>query len=161
MDNGPKGCDADAITEVELKQIVVRAINIVLDNKDEIIRRLEQNIESVLSLEDSNSIESINRKLEETQEELLKLANAHKDYTELLAKIEDLREQKKKIHVDKAEREALKLRIAEMRDYLENQIDVIEEYDDSLVRRMIEKITFFDDYFTFEFKSGVSIDIRR
>ncbi len=48
-----------------------------------------------------------------------------------------------------------------MRDYLENQIDVIEEYDDSLVRRMIEKITFFDDYFTFEFKSGVSIDIRR
>lgn len=41
--------------------------------------------------------------------------------------------------VDKAEREALKLRIAEMRDYLENQIDVIEEYDDSLVRRMIEK----------------------
>ena len=37
----------------------------------------------------------------------------------------------------------------------------IEEYDETLVRRMIEKITVYEDRFTVEFKSGTSVDVKR
>jgi hypothetical protein len=34
------------------------------------------------------------------------------------------------------------------------------EFDEDLVRRLIEKINVFSDHFTVEFKSGVSVDIK-
>ncbi len=40
---------------------------------------------------------------------------------------------------EKAEREGLKTRIKEMQEFLENQTDRISEYDEQLVRKMIEK----------------------
>lgn len=49
--------------------------------------------------------------------------------------------------------------VYEMKQYLKEQTEQIQEYDDSLVRRMIEKITVYDDRFTIKFKSGTSVDI--
>lgn len=49
---------------------------------------------------------------------------------------------------EKAEREGLKMRINEMQEFLENQTDRIGEYDEQLVRKMIEKITIYDDKIT-------------
>lgn len=37
----------------------------------------------------------------------------------------------------------------------------IEEYDENLVRRMVEKITVYEEKFTIEFKSGMSVDVGR
>lgn len=48
-----------------------------------------------------------------------------------------------------------------MKDFLENQTDRISEYDEQLVRKMIEKITIYDDKFVIEFKSGTSLGVRR
>jgi site-specific DNA recombinase len=36
---------------------------------------------------------------------------------------------------------------------------LLEEYDEQLVRRLIEKITVYDDKLTVEFKSGTMIDV--
>ena len=63
--------------------------------------------------------------------------------------------------VENAEREGLKQRIAEMQQFLAEQTEQIEEYDEILVRRMIEKITVYEDRFTVEFKSGTSVDVKR
>lgn len=63
--------------------------------------------------------------------------------------------------VENAEREGLKQRIAEMQQFLAEQTKQIEEYDETLVRRMIEKITVYEDRFTVEFKSGTSVDVKR
>ena len=35
----------------------------------------------------------------------------------------------------------------------------VTEYDDSLVRRLIERITVYDDHFSVEFKSGIEVDV--
>ena len=35
-----------------------------------------------------------------------------------------------------------------------------EEYDENLVRSLIERITVYDDHFTVEFKSGIEIIIQ-
>lgn len=140
---------------------MVRAINQILGGKDEMLETLEENIRTVLALGDDNSLESINERMEKLQKELLKTANAHKDYSDLADEIDRLREQKQNLMTKSAEREALKQRMAEMKEFLNEQIGKIEEYDESLVRRILEKVTIYDSYFTMEFKSGVSVDIRR
>jgi hypothetical protein len=42
---------------------------------------------------------------------------------------------------------------------LNEQSYELEEYDEQLVRRLIEKVTVFDNKLTVEFKSGVEIDV--
>ena len=62
---------------------------------------------------------------------------------------------------ENAEREGFKQRIAEMREFLVEQMEQIEEYDESIVRRMVEKITVYEEKFMVEFKSGTSVDVER
>ena len=63
--------------------------------------------------------------------------------------------------MDNAEREGVKQRISEMQQFLAEQTQDITEYDEQLVRRLIEKITVYEEKVTVEFKSGTSLDIRR
>ena len=161
VEHGPSCCDAPTVQETDLQNAVVKAINLVLGGKDEMLVALEENITTVFALGDDGSIESINAKLEELQKELLKRANAKKDYNDLADEIDRLRELKQDAMVENAVREGLKQRIAEMQQFLAEQTDEIEEYDETLVRRMIEKITVYEDRFTVEFKSGTSIDVER
>jgi len=37
----------------------------------------------------------------------------------------------------------------------------VTEYDEQMIRRLIEKIIVFDDKLIFEFKSGMIIEIKR
>lgn len=55
----------------------------------------------------------------------------------------------------------LRKRIEEMRQFLQTQSSRVTEYDEKMVRRLIEKITVFDYKFIFEFKSGMSIELKR
>ena len=71
-----------------------------------------------------------------------------------------LRELKQNALVENAEREGKRQRIDEMTDFLNEQSCELEEYDEQLVRRLIEKVTVFDDKLVIEFKSGVEIDIE-
>ena len=47
--------------------------------------------------------------------------------------------------MENAEREGLKQRIQEMREFLNNQPTEITGYDELLVRRLIEKVTVYED----------------
>lgn len=161
VEHGPGCCDAPTIQETDLQNAVVKAINMVLGGKDEMLEALETNIATVFALEDDSSLESISARLEELQKELLKRANAKQDYNDLADEIDHLRELKQNAMVENAEREGLKQRIAEMQQFLAEQTEQIEEYDETLVRRMIEKITVYEERFTVEFKSGTSVDVKR
>ena len=161
MEHGPECCDAPTVGETELQEAVIKAINMAHGGKDDMLVALEQNIASVLALEDESSMESINAKLEELQKELLKRANSKEDYNDLADEIDHLRELKQNAMAENAEREGLKQRIAEMHEFLAEQTEKIKEYDESLVRRMIEKVTVYEEKFSVEFKSGTSVDVER
>lgn len=161
VEHGPDCCDAPTIKEEELQNTVVKAINMALDGKNEMLSALEENIAMVLALEDEASMESIDAKLEELQQELLKRANTGQDYENLADEIDCLREKKQKVMTDNGEREGQKQRIAEMQQFLVWQTEQIEEYDENLIRRMVEKITVYEDEFTATFKSGTSVDVER
>ena len=71
-----------------------------------------------------------------------------------------MREEKQKSKVNSASKDEVKKRIADMRTFLKEQTTTITEYDETLVRRLIEKVTAHKDKFTVEFKSGLSVDIK-
>lgn len=161
VEHGPKGCDAPTIQESDLQEAVVKAINLALGNRDTMMETLQKNIETVILQGDITSIEGINAKLKELQKELLRLANSKKEYDSVAEEIERLRDLKHKALSESAEREGLKQRIVEMREFLETQPAEISEYDELLVRRLIEKVTVYNGRFEVEFKSGAKVDVER
>ena len=70
------------------------------------------------------------------------------------------REDKQKLHLESAGRDELRKRIADMSAFLREQPIAITEYDEPLVRRLIEKVTVYEDKFAVEFKSGVAVDVN-
>ena len=161
MEYGPGTCDADAIHESELQNLVVRAINMALGKRDSMNDALQRNVEAVLSGTDGIPLDEIDARVEELQKELLKVANAKGNYDSIVDEIYSLREAKQNAQVEGAEREGMKKRISEMQQFLAEQQQDITEYDEQLVRRLIEKITVYDERVTVEFKSGTSVDVRR
>lgn len=161
VEHGPSACDAPTIQESELQAAVIKAINIALGNRDSMMAALQENVETVIRQEDESSIEGIEAKLEELQKELLKRANSKKDYNGITEEIHRLRDLKQNALVASAEQEGMKKRIAEMREFLDSQPTEVLEYDEQLVRRLIEKVTVYDERFEVEFKSGMTVDVER
>ena len=120
--------------------MIVKAINQIIGDRSEMLDVLEENIRTVIALEDETSTESLDARLEELQRELLKRANAKQNYDDVADEIDLLREMKQVALTENAEREGLKQRISEMQQFLKEQTGQIKEYDESLVRRMIGKI---------------------
>lgn len=89
------------------------------------------------------------------------MANSKKDYNSVADEIDRLRELKQEALTESAEREGVKKRIAEMREFLDNQTMEILEYDEQLVRRLIEKVTVYDERFEVQFRSGMTVDVER
>ena len=50
-------------------------------------------------------------------------------------------------------------KIADLETFFGEFDGEVTEYDDSLVRRLIGRITVYDDHFTVEFKSGIEVDV--
>ena len=90
----------------------------------------------------------------------MKLASSKADYEEVADEIYRLREQKQNAQVENAGRDELRKRIADMSAFLKEQPTAIAEYDEQLVRRLIDKVIVYENKFTVEFKSGVTVDVE-
>ncbi|MEE0954456.1 MAG: hypothetical protein U0L49_01435 [Eubacterium sp.] len=106
------------------------------------------------------SPDGIQERLSELQKELIKKANNKQDYDAIADEIFRLRDQKEKSEVDSHNREEAMNRIKELQDFIAQQKTDITEFDEALVKKLIEKITVFADHFTVEFKSGLTIEIK-
>lgn len=140
---------------------MVKAIQEVLGEKEGFLSVLEGNIREVLESESGEQIAEIDRKLKELQQELLRLANGKKEYGNVADEIHKLREQRQDVLIQDAERDGRRQRIEEMRAFLKEQANEPLGYDEQLVRRLVEKITVYDNKMTVEFKSGLEIDVER
>ena len=118
------------------------------------------NLTTVINRESDKALADIDKRLEELQMELLKLATSNAEYDKVGDEIHRLRDQKQKMQLESANRDELKKRMADMSTFLKKQPTALTEYDEHLVRRLIEKVTIFEDKFTVEFKSGLTVDVN-
>lgn len=103
----------------------------------------------------------IDTKLEYLQRKLLNRVNAKADYEDIADEIDNLREEKQKVLLQQAEREGVKQRINDMMVFLDEQPTELERYDEKLTRRLIQKIMVYEDKYTVEFKSGMTVEIEQ
>jgi hypothetical protein len=153
-------CSSPTINDETLQNAVVRAINEVIGSREEFLLVLQENINTVLSEEyDKNTVE-IDKRMDELQKEMLKLAMSKSDYNTVADEIYRLRELKQNILTDSAERQGKRQRIAELEEFLSEQEYKMEVYDELLVRKLIEKVTVFEDKLTIKLKSCIEINVE-
>jgi len=150
---------ARTVSETELQNAVVKAVNLVFGAKTEFMDILNRNIVEVMSKADDSETEIIDKKLNQLQKELLKLANNNQDYSILADEIYRLRDEKEAALAKNAGFASQKQRMEEMTKFLKEQKDTIQEYDEQIVRKLVEKITVYDKKVTVAFKSGMEIDV--
>ena len=81
-------------------------------------------------------------------------------YNEIADQIFKLREQREKCTVDTAARDSQISRINELQDFIKQQPAHPKAFDETLVKRWLERIIIWEDHFTVELKSGLKIEIE-
>ena len=151
-------CTASTILEDTLKEKIVEAINVAVSGKNSFLTILKKNIETVLSEDLYESTADIDKRLEELQTELIQKANSKDTYDNIVNEIYRLRDLRQETLSRNALRQDKRDRIAEMKDFLNTQTGDISEFDDKLVRKLVEKAIVYDDRIVVEFKSGLEIE---
>lgn len=159
LENTGHVCRARTVNEKLLEQVTLDAINRVLCEKDDFLKTLQANIATVVLQGDTLSPDAIDARLRELQKELLKKANQKDDYDDVANEILRLRDMRRQAEVDSVIKDEQMKQINDLQDFINSRPTTITEFDEALVRRLIEKITVFEDRFTVKFKSGVNIEI--
>ena len=151
-------CHARTITEEELHAAVVRAVSEVCTGKESFLPQLKRNIEKGMAGKNVRQIEEIDARISEQQGKLLQKVNAGTDYDDIGNEISRLKEEKYRLQLEQAKDEELKIRIRDLEVFAEECYSEPIKYSEELVRRLIERVTVYDDHFTVEFRSGIEID---
>lgn len=153
-------CKARTVNEEALKKITLSAINTMILSRSNYLEILQNNIARVIRESETSDTAAIDERLEELQNELIKKANNKGDYNKVAEEIFRLRELKEKSATDSVIRDDKISRITELCDFLKTRPGCITDFDEALIRRLVEKITVHEDHFTVTFKSSVSVDIN-
>ena len=145
--------------ETLLKKVVIQAVNEACADHKTYLPMLKANIEKVLDRD--TGIADIDARISDLQTELLKRVNAKLDYENLGREINSLREEKYRIQLQEANRQSVLQKVADMEAYMDEIGGEVTEYDENLVRRLIDRITVHDEHSTVEFKSGIEIEVLK
>ena len=159
LEEGPKGCTSRTISEEDLHSAVAEAFNQVLSGGESMIAILRENIETVVCESNEQTIANIDKEMEGKQMELISYANSGKDYENLADEIQALSDRKQAILTDEAESQGEQDRIIEMMEFIENNADKSLDYDEELVRLLVEKATIFENNVVVRFKSGIEVEV--
>ncbi len=153
-------CGARTVYETELKNAFVDALNNLISDSDSYIPVLQNNIASVLMTMNPESAESIQARISALQQEIIDKASRQEDYSEAAQKVLILRQQKENALQNDTSRNERLDRIRELQEFIAAQPNEITEFDESLVKHLLSKVTVFEGKLVFEFKSGVSVEFE-
>lgn len=147
------------MNEKELEQVVLRALNEMLGAKTTYKEQLQKNLMQVLRNDTSAQKDRIAERLLVLQQELLNRANNREAYDDVAEEIFHLRELQQQTDSDETTKAIQMERIKELQDFIGQQGSELTEFDEKLVKRWLRQITVWDDHYTVELKSGLSIDV--
>ena len=159
IEQGPEVCKSRTVKEGDLYDAVMTAINRLLAGGDNMIKTLEENIHAVIGNTTEYKISELNILLEEKQKELISLANKGKAYEFLADEIDELREKRLNLLVEDASLSGENERIKELIEFIRANKYRTKNFDDKLIRKLIQNVTVYDDHFVICFKSGIEIEV--
>ena len=152
-------CPARTVNETDLHAVVLKAINEVYAKQDNFLPQLKANIAKVLGNSNSVAIAAIDEQIREKEKHLIRMTKARQNCDALGDEILRLRDEKHQLLLDDANKEGSRAKLEELESFLSEQSVEVKEFNDALVRRLIETITVYDDRFKVKFKSGIEIEV--
>ena len=131
----------------------------VLSRKDSFLPILKENIRAVVGEDITGKVEEIDKEIKHRQAELLRPGNNDKQMEKIGDAITYLRESRQEILTEAALKKDTRDRIENMMSFLDNQICEVTEYSETITRRLIEKVTVYDEKMVVEFRSGLQIEV--
>lgn len=153
-------CNARTVYEQELKNAFITALNQLITDSESYLPILQNNIASVLLMSNPDSAESIQARIDELQQTIIDKASRQEDYNAEAQEVLLLRGQKEKAMLNDTSRSDVLERIHELQTFITTQPCEITEFDESLVKHLLTKVTVFEGKLVFEFKSGVSVEVE-
>ena len=153
-------CPARTVTEADLHEVVVRAVNEVFTRQEKLLPPLRASIARALERNNNGPVAELDARIAGLEQEILKRNRARQDYDDLGREVIRLREEKYQLQLEDAEKEGMRKKLSELEEMMAEIGGQVTEYYDALVRRLIERITVRDDKYVVEFKSGNEIDVR-
>ena len=115
---------------------------------------MERNIERLLAENNPREEEKLRKREEELQQELISLTESRKNYSHVVSKLQKVREEQTELENSRNCRSETISRITEFMEFIRGQSAELTEFDETLVRHWIKKITVHPDRLTIEFKTG-------
>lgn len=166
---GKKKChNSPTIDEEPLHKAIIRAVNEFCVVKDNVAKVLRESISEMIDPNINGSVQAAQQRIDELArniDELIKLATVPENSAAAMKDIEKFSEEMKAlrefIETEKAKQAAKQQNSAELDvilEQLENEDFTMTEYDDVVVRQLIEKITVVDkNTIRITFKGGFEI----
>lgn len=153
-------CSGRTLFETDLQAAVITAFNQMIEQQDDFLPGMKLVMERALRQKNTLRVAEIDAKLDKLQKELLSKANAKQGYDDLAEMINNLRKDKQALLLDDANRSAMKQRLDELEAFMNENQELLTDYDEALVRKLIERITVFDDHLIFEFRCGLQTEVQ-
>lgn len=153
-------CPARTVKEEVLHGAIVTAVNDAYARKTTVISLLKRNIEETVFDDLEARIAAIDEQLVELQQQMLDNSGDNALVEDLGLQIDDLRGNRQDILAEAAERTDLQARMNDMIAFLEEMPAAVTEYSESLTRRLVERITIFDEKIVMELKSGLTMEVE-
>ena len=118
-----------------------------------------ENVRSVIDGGMDEKIAEIDRLIREKQTELFADERDTVKAEEIGNRIIELWKEKQQILTDSALEQDKVERLEDMKNFLNEQNDFLTEYSDALTRRLVEKVTVYDEKIMVLFKSGQEIEV--
>lgn len=170
LENGKRYCKNSPTLEDEiLKKAIIDKINSIISNRDDFKNELSQSIKEIMDNYTSEcDRENIEEKIHSLKNKMFELIdknakNKNRDYTK---EYEKLSAELKQLQIKRDsydEKEILyntyKKRVNEMREFLEDIDSLMVEFDEEIIRQLVEKITVISKYkIVIKFKSGIEAE---
>lgn len=153
-------CPARTVKEEVLQGAIVTAVNDAYARRNAVISLLKTNIQETVFDDLEARIAAIDEQLAELQQQMVDNSGNHELVEELEDQIDDLRGDRQDILAEAAERTDLQARMNDMIAFLEEMPATVTEYSESLARRLVERITIFDEKIVVELKSGLQMEVE-
>lgn len=120
---------------------------------------LKENILSSIDEGFTDRLSEIDGLIRDKQKEHLEAGSDMARTDAIGDEIISLREERQEVMTGAALRHELTERMEDMTAFLDEQPEAVTEYSEALVRRLIEKVTVYDEKITVEFKSGLETEV--
>ena len=152
-------CPARTVKEEVLQGAVVTAVNDAYARKNIVTALLKQNIESTVFGDLEDRLAMADKELADLQAQMIAVSGDEAAVDSLGEQINALREERQNILAEAAERSDLQERMNDMISFLDELPAALTEYSDAITRRLVEKITIFDEKIVVELKSGLEMEV--